>query len=106
MWLAVFIMNINWELTPQGFTSGGPSAIRIGTRRQISRVNSASLRLRKIGHVRVLGLTRSISSAVRLNRRPSSWRSSVFWQKNANVAPSEKGRAGPVNVSKQNLALR
>jgi hypothetical protein len=54
-------------------------------------VSSASRRERKMGQVRVLGLSRAISAALRLKRRSGSRRSLTWRAKKTNSAPVQPG---------------
>jgi hypothetical protein len=65
-------------------------------------VISASRLLRKIGHVRVLGFSRAISSALRLKRRSRSARSLSLRRKKASSARWAPA-ALPTRVTSANL---
>ena len=61
------------------------------------------VRERKIGQVRVLGLSSAMSSAERVKRRSGSRRSSTAWAKKTNSALSAVGRRPRPAVKRQNL---
>ena len=99
------ISNIRWNEIPHGFTSGCPpcfSLQKTPARRYILRAISMSLRVRKMGQVRVFGLNSAKSSADSVNLRSASTSCSAWCRKNANSA-SGQGRSAPLSVSRQNL---
>src|SRR3990172_3185224 len=87
--------------TLQGFSSGGPSRRRIGTRRYIAFVSSASRRVRKSEHVRVFGLRSAISAAERRKRRSGSASSPIARRSKASSALSWR-TLNPPSVRRQN----